>query len=204
MQLNKCAIIPVAMCTCWPADVSVLPSQWLKLGLWGESTASWHNFQVTNKKGFYCSEDKAQKRIQRLITTLSNKKKMKKSARVSVHVKRSCANYLKLEGLVQQTWVSIFVTLLTRQTLPLSGLQQNGPLSVQVSRLAALAQVGLGNVLPVDAHAVYVLPGTRRGRPGQRLIHIHTVSLTWKETMGGERLNATCTCHSRSCSRRHE
>lgn len=57
---------------------------------------------------------------------------------------------------------SVSVTLLTRQTLPLPGLQQDGPLSVQVSRLAALAQVGLGNVLPVDAHAVYVLPGTRR------------------------------------------
>lgn len=57
------------------------------------------------------------------------------------------------------------MTLLTRQTLPLPGLQQDGPLSVQVSRLAALAQVSLGNVLPVDAHAVYVLPGTGRGTP---------------------------------------
>lgn len=53
------------------------------------------------------------------------------------------------------------MTLLTRQTFPLSGLQQDGPLSVQVSWLAALTQVGFRNVLPVDAHAVYVLPGTK-------------------------------------------
>lgn len=53
------------------------------------------------------------------------------------------------------------MTFLTRQTFPFPSLQQNGPLSVQVSWLAAFTQVGLGNVLPVDAHAVYMLPGTK-------------------------------------------
>lgn len=43
-------------------------------------------------------------------------------------------------------------------------MQQDGPLSVQVSWLAALTQVGLRNVLPVNAHAVYVLPGTEGER----------------------------------------
>lgn len=53
------------------------------------------------------------------------------------------------------------VIFLTRQTLPFPGLQQDGPLSVQVSGLAAFTQVGLRNVLPVDAHTVYMLPGTK-------------------------------------------
>lgn len=85
--------------------------------------------------------------------------------KLSINQKLSCANYLGFDSSVQQTRQSVSVTLLTRQTLPLPGLQQDGPLSVQVSWLAALAQVGLGNVLPVDAHAVYVLPGTERGTP---------------------------------------
>lgn len=55
----------------------------------------------------------------------------------------------------------ICVVLLTRQTFSFPGLQQDGPLSVQVSRLAAFTQVGLRNVLSVDAHAVYMLPGTK-------------------------------------------
>lgn len=62
------------------------------------------------------------------------------------------------------------MTLLTRQTFPFPGLQQDGPLSVQVSWLAALTQVGLRNVLPVDAHAVYMLPGTKT-KYGRRLFH---------------------------------
>ena len=57
--------------------------------------------------------------------------------------------------------MSMCVILLTRQTFSFSGLQQDGPLSVQVSWLAAFTQVGLRNVLPVDAHTVYMLPGTK-------------------------------------------
>lgn len=61
-----------------------------------------------------------------------------------------------------QTCISIGVALLTRQAFSFPGLQQDGPLSIQVSRLAAFTQVGLRNVLPVDAHAVYMLPGTKK------------------------------------------
>ena len=53
---------------------------------------------------------------------------------------------------------------LTRQALPLAGLQQDGPLPVQRPGLAALTQVRLWDVLPVDAHAVDVLPCTGAGR----------------------------------------
>ena len=53
---------------------------------------------------------------------------------------------------------------LTRQALPLAGLQQDGPLAVQGPGLAALTQVRLWDVLPIDAHAVDVLPCTGAGR----------------------------------------
>lgn len=54
--------------------------------------------------------------------------------------------------------MSLRVVQLTRETLSFPGLQQDGPLSIQVSWLAALTQVSLRNVLPVDAHAVDMLP----------------------------------------------
>lgn len=105
----------------------------------------------------------------KLKTSPGSMSKTSKQQHVSVGVKTkrkqpklSCVS-LGFDSSVQQTGQSVSVTLLTRQTLPLPGLQQDGPLSVQVSWLAALTQVGLGNVLPVDAHAVYVLPGTRQG-----------------------------------------
>lgn len=53
---------------------------------------------------------------------------------------------------------------LTRHVLSLPGLQQDGVLSVQGAWLTAFTQVGLGNVLPVDPHAVYVLPHTNTQR----------------------------------------
>lgn len=55
---------------------------------------------------------------------------------------------------------------LTRHVLSLPGLQQDGTLSVETSRLAALTQVRLGNVLPIDTHTVYMLP--------HAMTHTHT------------------------------
>ena len=74
---------------------------------------------------------------------------------------------------------------LTRQALPLAGLQQDGPLSVQRPGLAALTQVRLWDVLPVDAHAVDVLPCTGAGREEERASGGFTVSLF----TGGATLN---------------
>lgn len=76
-------------------------------------------------------------------------------------------------------FVSICAILLTRQTFPFPGLQQDGPLSVQVSWLAAFTQVGLRNVLPVDAHAVYMLPCTKNEK--QKNIK----SMVWKARATG-------------------
>lgn len=63
-------------------------------------------------------------------------------------------------------------SFLTRQTFSFPGLQQDGPFSIQVSRLAALTQVGLRNVLSVDTHAVYVLPSATRQQREEVLINI--------------------------------
>lgn len=118
------------------------------------------------------------------------------------------------------------MTFLTRQTFPFPGLQQNGPLSVQVSWLTALTQVGLRNVLPVDAHAVYMLPGTKT-KNSRRLwetfnshfASVLKISLDHRKNrqlspqqiivkISGKQwcVNraVTCTCHSRSCSRHRE
>lgn len=56
----------------------------------------------------------------------------------------------------------ILAFLLTGQALSFPGLKQDGSLSIQMSWLAPFTQVGLRNVLPVNAHAVYVLPSTEK------------------------------------------
>lgn len=56
----------------------------------------------------------------------------------------------------------ILALLLTGQALSFPGLKQDGSLSIQMSWLAPFTQVGLRNVLSVNPHAVYVLPGTEK------------------------------------------
>lgn len=122
-----------------------------------------------HQQGLSLVRTKLEKTSQRSISKTS------KQQHVSVRGKtkqKHCPALVITDLTVQCNQLS--VTLLTRQTLPLPGLQQDGPFSVQVSWLAALTQVGLGNVLPVNAHAVYVLPGTGRGTPRTTFKHTHT------------------------------
>lgn len=81
------------------------------------------------------------------------------------------------------------LVVLTRQTFSFSRLQQDGPLSVQVSGLAAFTQVGLRNVLPVDAHAVYMLPGTEESKA--QCFNKHYITVL-------SRFNVQCLKHQRT------
>lgn len=65
--------------------------------------------------------------------------------------------------------------------------------------LAALTQVGLRNVLPVNAHAVYMLPGTK-GETTREDVSDNRWAIGGR-VLGQSSLKVTCTYHSRSCSR---